>query len=185
MAVGGFFFNPIANKLGRPSIIFWTLLATLACQVWASQCTGKHDYNSYIVSRLFAGIFGASVGVIGPRMLVDMFFLHQRGRIFTAYHMGLNWGIVVGPTFSALFSAHTYWPVEYWWSVAILGFSALLVFFIVPETRFIREPGAINVDQPKNFLANRVATFFPGNRVMPSQPWSDVVCYPNANPHLY
>jgi hypothetical protein len=49
--------------------------------------THSDDYIPYIISRLFAGFFGAVPTVLGPRIVTDLFFLHQRGRAFTALHM--------------------------------------------------------------------------------------------------
>ena len=51
-------------------------------QVWASQMTSASDYNGFIVSRFFGAFFGSVAGVLGPRILVDLFFLHQRGISF-------------------------------------------------------------------------------------------------------
>ena len=136
-------------------------------QIWALKMTHSGDYNGYIVSRMFSGLFGGVVGVIGPRILVDLFFLHERGRVFSAFHMALNFGIISGPTFSALFSATNDWPNEYWWSVGLLALSAVLVFAVVEETGWRREPGAVNVLQPEGFVARKKATYLTPGKVVP------------------
>ena len=101
------------------------------------------------------------VSVLGPKYLVDMFFLHQRGRVFTILHLALNFGASAGPTFSGFVAAKRYWPVEYWWSVALLVFTVILVFVFLEETSFDRSEGAINQTPPNSWLANRIQTFFP------------------------
>lgn len=106
------------------------------------------------------------VSVLGPQYLVDLVFLHQRGRAFTVLHLALNFGASAGPTFSGFIAAHHYWPVEYWWSVALLGVTAILVFCFLEETGFDRRDGAINIIVPRNFVNNRVYTFIPGSKVV-------------------
>lgn len=39
------------------------------------------------------------------------------------------------------------------------------------ETSWVREPEAINAPAPAGFVANRIATFFPGNKVTPKSTW--------------
>jgi MFS family permease len=128
--------------------------------------TGKHQYTSYLVSRYFAGFFGMVVSVLGPRYLVDLFFLHQRGRAFTILHLALNFGASAGPTFSGFIAANQSWTLEYWWSVGLLGFTAILVLLFLEETGFVRTEGATNVTPPESFLLNRMYTFFPGNKIV-------------------
>ncbi len=137
--------------------------------------TGKHQYAAYLVSRYFAGFFGMVVSVLGPRYLVDLVFLHQRGRAFTVLHLALNFGASAGPTFSGFIAARHYWPVEYWWSVALLALTAILVFCFLEETGFDRSDGAINITLPPNFIRNRVHTFLPGSKVVKKTTLSETV----------
>ena len=167
MAAGGFFFFPLSHLIGRSSAIFWSLVGTLLSQVWASQMVHQGDFNSFIVSRFFGAFFGAITGVLGPRVLVDLFFLHQRGRAFTVFSWCFDFGTVAGPTLSALISANTNWTNAYKWTAGLVGFTLITVFLFLHETSWDRTPGAINPAPPTSFFANRIATFFPGNRVTP------------------
>lgn len=158
--------SPLAHKFGRSSVIFFSLLGCLAAQIWAPMMTGKGDYWSYFGSRFLAGFFGMATSVLGPKYLVDLFFLHQRGRVFTIIHLALNFGASAGPTFSGFIAANRYWPVEYWWSVAMLAFTAVVVFLFLEETNFDRTEGATNMTPPESFIARRIQTIFsflPGN----------------------
>ena len=167
LATGGFFFAPVSFKLGRSSVIFWTLIACLLTQIWAALMIHKNQFNAFIVSRFFSGFFGGVTGVLGPRILVDLFFLHQRGRAFTAFHWCLNFGSVAGPTLSAFISSNRSWTLEFWWTVGLLGFTIILCFLFMHETSWVREPEAVNPAAPEGFVANRVATFLPGSKVTP------------------
>jgi MFS family permease len=175
MAAGGFFFYPLSHVLGRSSAIFWSLIGTLASQIWASQTQHRDDYTSFIVSRFFGGFFGSVVGVLGPRVLVDMFFLHQRGRAFTVFHWCFDFGTVAGPTISALIDANTSWIYAYVGTSGLVGVALILVFAFMHETTWDRRPNATNVEAPQGFLSNRIATFLPGNRVTLHTPFSDTL----------
>lgn len=142
--------------------------------------THQGDYWSYWASRLVAGFFGMVCSVMGPRYLVDMFFLHQRGRVFTIFHLALNFGASAGPTFSGFIAANNNWTIEYWWTVALLGASAILVLLFLEETTFDRTPGAVNMSPPENYLANRIQTIFPflpGNTVVKATTLKETVSY--------
>ncbi|KIN08786.1 hypothetical protein OIDMADRAFT_175505 [Oidiodendron maius Zn] len=166
LASGGFFYSPLAHKFGRSSVIFWAVLGCLGAQIWAGLMTKPDQYWAYFMSRYFAGFFGMVVSVLGPRYLVDMFFLHQRGRAFTVLHLALNFGASAGPTFSGYIAAKRYWPIEYWWSVALLGFTAIIVFLFLEETGYDRENPETNPEIPRSWISGRVRTFLPGNRIV-------------------
>lgn len=138
----------------------------MVTQIWAAVMTKPNDYIAYVMSRLFAGFFGAVPTVIGPRIVIDMFFLHQRGRALNILHMAFLFGTIAGPTFSAFISANTFFPVEFWWTLALLGSTLILVFLFLEETGFDREHFENNPEIPPSWLENRFATFFFGRRVV-------------------
>ncbi|KAK3689859.1 major facilitator superfamily domain-containing protein [Podospora appendiculata] len=174
LATGGYVWWPLSKKFGRSSVIFWTLFGQLAAQIWAPLMTGHGQYAPYLVSRYFSAFFGVTVSILGPRYLVDMFFLHQRGRAFTVLHLALNFGASAGPTFAGFVAANAYWPVEYWWSVALTGFTIVIVFLFLEETTYDRKDGAINRTKPDSWVKDRWETFFPGTKVASPTPWAHV-----------
>jgi len=175
MAAAGFFFFPLSHVIGRSSAIFWSLIGTLLSQIWAALMTREDQYNSFVVSRFFAGFFGSVTASLGPRVLVDLFFLHQRGRAYTIFHWCFDFGTVASPTISALITANSSWTNTYKWTAGLLGFTIILFFIFMHETWWNRNPGAKNPEPPKSFLANRIATFFPGTRVTPRTSFSQFV----------
>lgn len=175
MAAGPFFFAPIAHRLGRSSVIFWCVLCTLVCQVWGAVMTHPEDYIPYIMSRLFSGFFGAVPTVLGPRVVTDLFFLHQRGRALNALHMAFLFGTIAGPTFSGFISAGAFFPVEFWWTVGLLGFTLICSFLCLEETGFNRVDIDKNPEPPITFVGNRMATFFFGQRVVQPTTWKETV----------
>ncbi|KAJ5812383.1 major facilitator superfamily domain-containing protein [Penicillium riverlandense] len=165
IAAGPLFIVPLAHVFGRASIIFWTLIGCICCGIWSALMTGPNDYVAFTLSRLFGGIFGSIPSILGPQMLMELFFLHERGRVFTTFHMCFLMGTVAGPTFGGFVVQHVAWPFEFWWTVALQNAVALLVFFFLPEIGFTRDGGRVYPKQPEGYVANRIATFFPGTRV--------------------
>lgn len=88
--------------------------------------TGEGDYILFTVSRLLGGIFGSVPTILGAQPLMDMFFLHERGKAFTTFHLSFLLGTVAGPTFCGFVVQHADWPFEFWWTVALQGVVAVL-----------------------------------------------------------
>jgi len=176
MIIGGFVFFPLAQKFGRSSAIFWSLLGLMAAQIWSACMTHKGDYASFLGSRVLSGFFGTVTGILGPRILVDLFFLHQRGRAFTAFHFFFDFGTVAGPTLGAFVAANRSWTAAYWYTFALAGVSFIMCFFFLYETAWNREPEADHsYTSPESFVASRLDTFFPGTKVAPHTSFADFV----------
>lgn len=175
LATGGYIWWPLSKKFGRSSVIFWCLVGVLTSQIWAPLMTREDQYVPYLLSRFFAGFFGVVVSVLGPKYLVDMFFLHHRGRAFTLLHLALNFGASAGPTFSGFVAMRSYWTVEYWWQVGVTAFTLVPVFLFLEETTFDRA-GFKKRNEKRSWLRGRLDTFLFGNKVVSSVSWRELVC---------
>lgn len=172
LLVGPVILTPFVGTVGRSSMIFWSLLAVIACQIWAALMTDKGDYIAFVISRLIAGLFGAMPTILGPSFIIETTFLHQRGKAFLTYELSVLLGVTAGPTIGGIIVDAHPWPVIFWWTIAPLAIAALLVFIFLEETGFYRErKGSTNPEIPGNFIPNRIATFLPGNHV--ALPMSD------------
>ena len=137
--------------------------------------TNSGQFIPFLLSRLFAGLCGAIPSVFGTRVIFDIFFVHERGRAFSLFHISFLLGVIGIPTMGAFSSADVDWPVMFWWTVAILGVTLLMCFFFLEESGYDREGTGRYPVQPDSFLSNRIATFFPGNAVVPHTSLSDTV----------
>lgn len=171
---GPFLIVPLAERYGRSSIIFWSVFSVLICNIWAPLMTKPDQYIPYVMSRLFSG-FGSTVpSVMGVRVLTDMFFIHERGRVFSIFHLVFLFGPVGGPTVGGFIAAKHNWPNMFWWTDGLLIFTLICMFCFLHETGYERDGGEPYPEKPKSFLANRLATFLPGSRVVPKQSFSHV-----------
>ena len=84
--VAPFFWVPVSNKYGRrPVLLGTTLLAFVSILGSAYAKT----FSQLIAARVFNGLFPAAFA-LGPAVVVDMFFVHQRGRamgVFTVRNL--------------------------------------------------------------------------------------------------
>lgn len=167
LAAGALFFCPFALVIGRSAVTFWSLVGSLACAVWSARMTHEDDYVKFIISRMLSGMFGSVPSALGGGTIMDIFFLHQRGKAFMVFSLCLQLGAVSGPTFGAFIVEYQSWTVCFWWTVALLGVTAILVLLFSEETNFNRKLRKPPVATPKSFLSNRIATFCPGTAITP------------------
>lgn len=88
--------------------------------------TGPHAYIPFVISRLMAGLFGSIPGALASGFIMDMYFLHQRGKVFTALEVAYLSGFLATPALGGFIANSRPWPFVFWWLVAVNGFSALL-----------------------------------------------------------
>ena len=139
--------------------------------------TRSNQYNPFVISRLFAGMFGSIPSILGASTITDLFFLHERGRAYLAFSLSFLLGTVAGPTFGGFIVEHVDWPIEFWWTVGFQGLALILVFLFLEETGFDRDGGSAYSARPKPFIQNRVATFFLGVRVVPTTSRAELVSH--------
>lgn len=168
MIVGSVIFFWLSRIFGRQSVMFWSLLGMLLASVWSSLMTHPDHYTLFIISRGFAGFFGTIVGVLGPRCLIDMFFLHQRGRAYTVFHFAFDLGNTAGPPICAFVATPSGdWRWAFWVCIIIDIVAIILYAAFMHDTTYNRRNGRPNVFAPEGWVASRVATFLPGTAVIP------------------
>lgn len=145
------------------------MIGTCACGIWAAEMQGEDQYVAFVFSRWLGGTFGSAASTIGAGTILDVFFLHQRGKAFVAYTLCTLFGTQVGPTVGGFILEHNSWPVQFWWTIGVEAGVIVLVFLFLNETSFDRGPDAHN-PPPKSWVANRVATFFPGTKIVNQDP---------------
>ena len=166
---GPFLIIPLCAVVGRSSVVFWSLIGIFACQVWAAKMTAANDFIPFTLSRLFAGLFAAVPAILGSGYVVDLFFLHQRGKAFAVFEVVVIIAVVGGGTLSGFVAETQSWQFVFWWTLGPIGAAAVLVLLFVHDTTWDRKsksPGRPAL--PESWVANRIATFLPGTRTQPS-----------------
>lgn len=175
---GPFFFIPLVAVIGRGAVIFWSLLAILVCQIWAGEMTGPNDYIPFTISRLICGLFGGIPAILGSGYIMDMFFLHQRGKAFAVFEVLIIFAVVGGGTLGGFIAETNPWDYVFWWTLGPVGGAIIAVFLFVEDTTYSRDNAKPNRDPlPKGWLARRVATFLPGIKTQPTGKGKELVSY--------
>ncbi|KAL9065488.1 MAG: hypothetical protein Q9161_008193 [Pseudevernia consocians] len=167
IAVGPLFAVPLGRRYGRTNIFFWSMVSLLITGIWSATMTRSNQYGAFIAARLFGGLFGGVSPALGADTVVDMFFLHQRGKAFTVLNISFLAGVVVGPTLSGFIVGSTNWTVQFWWSNGLEGIIILLTLALLHDTYYDRTSDESRNKWPDDFFANRMATFSCGARVIP------------------
>jgi len=63
LAFGAYLLFPLSTRFGKCWLMFWGVISTMAMNIWSARMTGSGDYVPFMISRLFAGIMGASVSI--------------------------------------------------------------------------------------------------------------------------
>ena len=137
------------------------MIGTLACNVWSGCMTSSNDYTAFVLSKWLGGSFGAVASTIGAGVIMDTFFLHQRGKAFACYTTSTLFGPQMGPTFGGFIVQSAPWPVQVWWVVGVEGIVILLVFFFLDETSALEDETKGRSGKDASWLASRVAIIFP------------------------
>ena len=173
---GPFIISPLAGVIGRSAVIFWSLVATFLCQIWAGEMTGPDDYIPFVLSRVVCGLFGVMPAIMGPGYIMDMFFLHQRGKAFAIFEVLIIFAVVGGGTLGGFVANSLPWDYVFWWTLGPIGGAMIAVFAFVEDTTFSRDPNMPSREPlPKAWLANRLVTFFPGTRTQPAGKMAELV----------
>ncbi|KAH8651305.1 major facilitator superfamily domain-containing protein [Xylariales sp. PMI_506] len=182
LAAGCWVWWVLAKKIGRCAVIFWTMVGVLATQIWACYMRSPNDYNGFMAAKFFMGFFGQTLAILGPLYVVDLFFLHERGRAFNCLGIAMNIGASAGPTFSGFITVKLAWWNEYWWTIAASAFCLVLILLFVEETSWDRTPGAQNEPLTGTWLQRRIKTFFPGTATLQRSPTSKELIDAFVNP---
>jgi hypothetical protein len=100
-------------------------------------------------------------------IVMEMFYLHHRGKALGIYIMCTVLGVAVGPTFSGFIVENADWPVQFWYIVGLMAMCAVLCFLFLDETTWNREnPAASHVlELPQGPIGRRVAIYFSFHRL--------------------
>lgn len=177
IAIGPLFAVSLARRYGRACVFFWSMVGLLITGIWSATMVRSNQYGPFIAARLFGGLVGGAAPALGAETIVDIFFLHQRGKAFTALNLSFLAGVVVGPTLSGFIVNSTSWTVQFWWSNGLEGISIILTLALLEETYYDRTlvTGENRPRPSDKYFANRMTTSFCGSRIIPSVSAAEIV----------
>ncbi|KAL5358608.1 major facilitator superfamily domain-containing protein [Aspergillus floccosus] len=130
---------PLMVKFGRRSGAIGAYTVYAAGAAW---CACAQSYGSMLAGRAMMGFATGIAEVLGPLVIADIFFVHERGTVMAIYACMLSSGAGAGSVLAGLITIHESWRAMFWLSCALTVFTALLMFFVLPETTYIRGAGS-------------------------------------------
>jgi MFS family permease len=136
LGLGNLFWVPLSEKIGkRPVLVLCSGLFFIST-IWAAVAG---SYGSLLGARAVQG-FTASVSEgLGPVIVGDVYFLHERGLWVGVNILAYTGGTSLGGIFSGLIAnANPDWHWVYWHQVVLTGALFLVTVLFQPETNFNR-----------------------------------------------
>ena len=136
IGLGLFLTNPLAKIIGRRPVYILAILIMFATSVW-SACVS--EYNSFLASRIVAGIGMAPYEILVQCTITDIYFVHERATRIAVWNLFLLTGISGG----ALIAGQIIQFNGYKWTFGVCSifFGVLMigVLVFVPETAYRRD----------------------------------------------
>ncbi|KAI1110440.1 MFS general substrate transporter [Nemania sp. NC0429] len=136
-AAGPFLVLPVANVFGRRPLM---LAAAVVSGVTNVAAAYSPTWAGILVTRVFNGIATGCLTALGPPVICDVYFLHERGFYMGIWALFVNNGVHVAPLLGGPIAQKLGWR----WCFGIPGFIQLGVAVVIacclPETLFSREP---------------------------------------------
>ena len=127
---------PYASNYGRRAAYFWSNLLCIASCIW--QALAK-DYGSFMAARIVNGLGSAATETIGPMIVSDIFFLHERSTWLAVYLFTNFSGTFIGPVISGAMASSVGWRWFFWLCLILNSIMQVMIFFFLPETKFVRD----------------------------------------------
>ncbi|KAI7209671.1 MFS general substrate transporter [Hortaea werneckii] len=129
------------DGIGAQEVVNLTTYPSLVMAFGAAKST---TYQAHMACRILQGVATGATESVLPLIITDISFLNERGLLFGAY-----WGTqnLINAIFTITVSflvADTNWQWFYWLLLILAVVGTLMVFFVVPETRYYRLPLAID-----------------------------------------
>ncbi|KAL6828593.1 MFS general substrate transporter [Trichoderma camerunense] len=135
IGLGNIVWVPLANKWGRRPVYVVSYMIYFATAVWL---IFEKSYAGFLAGRILMGFGAGAAETLAPITIADIFFLHERGKIMSAYTCFLSIGASGGLVISGLITIHHTWRTIYQVGSALIGFVLLALLFTVPETSYSR-----------------------------------------------
>ncbi|KAL7818083.1 major facilitator superfamily domain-containing protein [Trichoderma aethiopicum] len=135
IGLGNIIWVPAANKWGRRPVYILSYAIYFATAVWLIY---EKSYARFLAGRVLMGFGSGAAETLAPITIADVFFLHERGRVMSAYTCFLSVGASGGLVISGLITINHTWRTIYQVGAALVGFVLLALLLTVPETSYSR-----------------------------------------------
>ncbi|GKT86546.1 MFS transporter [Colletotrichum tofieldiae] len=135
LGIGNLVSMPVAVAVGRRPVM---LVSTMLLFMSAVLCATNRNYHWHLGGRMVAAFAAAQCQALALLIMQDIYFLHQRARVFQIYASAevlLNSSLVIASSYMADALG---WRSWYWMFAALSGVAMILTVLFVPETAYDR-----------------------------------------------
>ncbi|KAH8703777.1 major facilitator superfamily domain-containing protein [Talaromyces proteolyticus] len=134
LGIGAVLLTPFALKFGRRSLYLLSIVVTFCVSIWSAKMSTVADI---LLINAISCLFGALSEVIIQMTVVDIFFVHQRGRMNAIFIWTVQIGASLGPLAAGYVTVSQGWRWVWWWNVVFFGICIILFAFFYEETKYI------------------------------------------------
>lgn len=184
--IAPFLWVPLSNKYGRRPVLLGTTLLAFVSILGSAYAK---SFNQLIAARVFNGLFPAAFA-LGPAVVVDMFFVHQRGRAMGVFTVTTVNGSHIAPLLGGPIGQYLGWRWCFKFGAICDGVMFVVVLFCLPETLYVRPE--VEPQQQHSKPHYSTTAFIDGLKIHDRTPdtplrWSQFVlpiCRLAMNPHV-
>jgi MFS family permease len=136
IGLGLFITNPLAKIIGRRPVYLVAIAIMFATSIWGA---AVRDYNSFLGSRIVAGIGMAPYEVLVQCTIGDIYFVHERATRIAVWNLFLLTGISGGALVAGYIIERDGYQWTFWVCAIFFGVLMVAFFFLVPETAYRRK----------------------------------------------
>ncbi|KAJ8509294.1 hypothetical protein ONZ45_g8508 [Pleurotus djamor] len=134
-AFGPLVFTPLANVYGRRPAYLISVFIGLVTAIGSAKAS---TFRGLLAVRAING-FGLSAALaLGAGTVVDLFFMHERGRAMGFYTLTLANGAHLAPIMGGYVARSLGWRWCFWTGAILNGIMFVICLFLMPETLFSR-----------------------------------------------
>ncbi|KAL1970634.1 hypothetical protein VTN77DRAFT_4278 [Rasamsonia byssochlamydoides] len=135
LAIGAFMLIPFALKFGRRPVYIVSTALQFAISVWSAKLETVADL---MLVNALSCLLGALAEVMVQMTVVDVFFVHQRGRLNSIYVWCANIGGSLAPLAAGYITVSQGWRWVWWWNAILFSAGLVAFLFLYEETKFSR-----------------------------------------------
>lgn len=136
LGLGNLFWIPLALKIGKRPVLLLSTAIFFASSVWSAEAK---SYGSLLGARIIQGFGASSSEALGPAVVADLYFLHERGAMVGFYTLMIAVGSALGGVFGGyVANANPDWRWVFHMNTILVGVVLVSTVLLQPETNFIR-----------------------------------------------
>ncbi|OQU99388.1 hypothetical protein CLAIMM_05024 [Cladophialophora immunda] len=154
LGVGNLFWIPLSLKIGKRPVMVISSGLFFVATIWSAV---SKSYGSLLGSRIISGWCASASEAMGPAVVADLYFLHERATLTGTYTFMIGGGSALGGIFGGLVvNANSDWHWIFWMCAILTGVCFLLIVLFCAETNFIRPEDTEGLDNGQQELVTEM-----------------------------